>query len=97
MSKPSRSVIGGGGSFPRAIARRYSMPLRFAPARAETSGSSHVTVRVRAAVVEATESTICSISNSVSSDLLLEHDLCRKPVPTFRDHALGVIDMGMRV
>src|SRR5439155_5714949 len=30
-----------------------------------------------------------SFESSSRSSLLLEHDLFRKPVPTFRDHALG--------
>src|ERR1700726_3905089 len=45
------------------------MPLRLAPARAETSGSSHVTARVRAraAGTAGRIAWACSIFNSVSS------------------------------
>src|SRR5215470_16358979 len=73
------------------------MPLSVAPVRAEASGSSHATVRMRAGAADVTGriASTWSIFNSVSSRLLLEHDLLRKPVPTphqvrsrlFRDHA----------
>src|SRR5215510_10731515 len=34
-------------------------------------------------------------ASSSRSSLLVEHDLFRKPVPTFRDHALDRIDLGI--
>src|SRR5262249_39407866 len=45
------------------------MPLSVAPVRAEASGSSHVTVRVRTGTADATDWTIWCICNSVSSRL----------------------------
>src|SRR6184192_3519283 len=47
MSKPMRFAIGGGGSFPSAMARRNAAPDMVRAAFPETTGSCHVTVRVR--------------------------------------------------
>src|ERR1700754_4258912 len=42
-----RRAIGGGGSVPSLIARRWSMPARARPSAAMATGSSHSNVRVR--------------------------------------------------